>query len=216
MKRKSLDLSRFIIYAALVITAARYAGAFLASDLGTVTGVLSEIITGFMVVSGIGMGVLDVIGLGYIADSWRSALPRAGRKPGLRFIIITGFLLALFISGIGILTPFTVSRVNGSSIALALPGRELYFWAVLVNAAPYLIVAGIMVSTSGILTIDTAGDAADMRASESHNTRIEKPALERCALCGETYRSKAAHIRWRHPEAIAARVKSNGNIKEPV
>lgn len=216
MKRRSLDLSRFIIYSALVITAARYAGAFLASDLGTVSGVLSEIITGLMVVSGFGMGILDVIGLAYIADSWRLALPRAGRKPGLRFMIITGFLLALFISGIGILTPFTVSRVNGSSIALALPGRELYVWAVLVNAAPYLIVAGIMVSTSGILTIDAADNAADIRASDSHHTRIEKPVLNRCALCGETYRSKAAHIRWRHPETTAARVKSNGNIKESV
>src|SRR3972149_3242303 len=125
-KHRSLDLSRIIIYAALIVTAARYSGAFLASDLGEVTGALSDVVTAFMVISGFGMGVLDVIGLGYIADAWKTALPRIGKRASARFIILTGFLISLMVSGVGILAPFTVSRVHKASIGVTLPGSELY------------------------------------------------------------------------------------------
>ncbi len=209
-KHRSLDLSRIIIYAALIVTAARYSGAFLASDLGEVTGTLSEIITGFMVVSGFGMGVLDVVGLGYIADAWKTALPRTGHKPGTRFAILTVFLLSLMISGVGILAPFTVSRVHKASIAVTLPGSELYIWAVLVNIAPYLIVSGLMVATSNILTVP----ASD--APPTHDARIVRVDAEPviaphavCPHCGEAYRSWAAHLRWKHPEMT----KINGKVR---
>lgn len=205
MAKKSLDLSRLIIYSALIVTAARYAGAFLASDLGEVTGFLSDGITFFMVVSGIGMGVLDVIGVAYIADSWRGSLPRSGRKPGARFFILTGFLVSLMLSGVGILAPFTVARVNRVSIGIALPGGELYFWAVLVNIAPYLIVSGVMIATSHILAVPEsdpvapAALAADA-AGPARTTVIDARTTEICNVCGAEYRSKAAHYRWKHPE----------------
>lgn len=172
MKNKGLNYNRIVIYAALIVTAARYAGAFLASDLGEVTGVLSEIITGFMVISGFGMGVLDVIGLGYIADAWRGTLPRSGRKPGARFWILSAFLASLMISGVGILAPFTVARVHKTSIGVTLPGSELYIWAILVNIAPYLIVSGLMVATSNILIVPAADDIGEpVEAYTAHTDR---------------------------------------------
>jgi MFS family permease len=213
--RKGLDLSRVIIYAALIVTAARYAGAFLASDLGEVTGILSSILTAFMVVSGFGMGILDVIGIGYISDAWRQSLPRTGRKPGARFFILTGFLISLMAIGVGILAPFTVARVHKLSIAITLPGPELYFWAVLVNLSPYLIVSGLMVATSNILTVpavemvpvDNTAYTARTPDALSEPARVDaKPVFEVCAICEKEYKSKAAHYRWNHPElTIAAR-----------
>ena len=73
------DYSGLIIWAALLVTVVRYSGAFVASDVGRVTGWLSDAISIGMAVSGVGMGILDVIGTAYIAEGWRRNLPARGK-----------------------------------------------------------------------------------------------------------------------------------------
>jgi MFS family permease len=150
------DYSALIIWAALLVTVARYVGAFLASDLGEVNGWVSEGLTILMGVSGLGMGVLDVLGLAYVFDGWRKVLPKAGDHWSSRFKVLTGFVASLFVAGVCILVPFTVSRISSQSMAEALGGKAtwgVWFWSLAVNLAPYLLIGGVTFSQAGFVTI---------------------------------------------------------------
>lgn len=155
-KRKGRDYSQMLLWAAAIVTVARYAGAFVASDVGELAGWVSELITFSMIFTGIGMGVLDVIGGAYIFDGWRRALPRRGAKWSNRFQLLTFFVFALILVGIGILVPFTVSRVTDQTMSQVLPLWALWVWAAAVNIAPYLLIGGVVMSQAGIVTVTQA------------------------------------------------------------
>lgn len=145
-KQKGHDYSTILIWAAAVVSVVRYSAAFIASDMGKIEGVLSEIITFLLGVSGLGMGLLDTIGGTYLFDGWRRVMPRAGDRWPFRFKVLTFFVFALFVTGIIILAPFTMSRVAHVSIVDILgSGGWLAFWSVLVNAAPALLIGGVAV-----------------------------------------------------------------------
>jgi len=155
-RRKGRDYSQMLIWAAALVTVARYAGAFVASDVGELSGAVSSLITGSMVITGLGMGVLDVIGGAYIFDGWRRALPRRGAKWSSRFRLLTVFVFSLILVGIGILIPFTVSRVADQTMSQVLPGWSLWLWAAAVNVAPYLLIGGVVMSQAGVVTVRVA------------------------------------------------------------
>ena len=155
-KRKKRDYSQMLLWAATLVTVARYAGAFAASDVGELEGWVSDLITYSMIVTGFGMGVLDVIGGAYIFDGWRRALPRRGAKWSSRFRLLTVFVFGLILVGIGILIPFTVSRVLHTPISQVLPGWGIWVWAGMVNIAPYLLIGGVVMSQAGVVTVTTA------------------------------------------------------------
>lgn len=142
---KGRDYSGLLIWSAALVTVVRYSAAFVASDMGQITGVLSEAVTLLLGLSGIGMGVLDVFGGTYLFDGWRHAIPAQGKKWTIRFKALTFLVFSLIISGVFILVPFTVSRVNHQSMADVLIGRELWWWAILVNVTPYLIIGGVAI-----------------------------------------------------------------------
>jgi len=144
-QQKGHDYSTILIWSAAVVTVVRYAAAFIASDLGEITGWLSELITILMGLSGLGMGILDVIGGTYLFDAVRRKMPKSGEHWKPQFKVLTGFVVTLMITGIGILVPFTVSRVTHTSMADVLSGNWLTGWAFLVNLAPYLLIGGVAV-----------------------------------------------------------------------
>lgn len=144
MKQKGHDYSTILIWSAAVVTVVRYAAAFIASDMGEITGWVSTTITVLMGLSGLGMGVLDVIGGTYLFDGWRRAMPATGAHWTFRFRMLTGFVFALMATGVFILVPFTVSRVTHESMAMVLDTKtSLTWWALLVNIAPYLLIGGV-------------------------------------------------------------------------
>ena len=145
MKQKGHDYSTLLIWSAAVVTVVRYAAAFIASDMGEITGVLSELITVLMGLSGLGMGILDVIGGTYLFDGWRRSMPKSGQSWSSRFKVLTAFVFSLIFTGVLILVPFTVSRVTHTSMASVLEGGWLAGWALLVNLAPYLLIGGVAV-----------------------------------------------------------------------
>ena len=146
MKPKGHDYSTILIWAAAIVTVVRYAAAFIASDVGEITGRLSEAITILMGLSGLGMGILDVIGGTYLFDGWRRSMPAAGKSWSTRFKVLTGFVFMLMATGVMILVPFTESRVTHSSMEAVLgDGSGLTWWALLVNLAPYLLIGGVAV-----------------------------------------------------------------------
>lgn len=153
-KQKGRDYSEMLIWSAAIVTVVRYIAAFIASDAGEITGVLSNVITYFMGVSGLGMGILDVFGGAYLFDGWRRAMPASGKTWSFRFKMLTVFVFAMILSGIGILVPFTISRVTHASMAVVLQSESLTLWAILVNIAPYLLIGGVAVG-SQIVTVSS-------------------------------------------------------------
>lgn len=145
-KQKGHDYSTLLIWAAAVVTVVRYAAAFIASDMGEITGWLSTTITVLMGLSGLGMGILDVIGGTYLFDGWRRVMPATGKAWSSRFKVLTGFVFMLMATGVMILVPFTMSRVTHESMAVVLNTEgKLTWWALLVNLAPYLLIGGVSV-----------------------------------------------------------------------
>lgn len=146
MKQKGHDYSDLLIWSAAIVTVVRYAAAFIASDVGEITGTLSQAITWLMGLSGLGMGVLDVIGGTYLFDGWRRSMPAVDKRWSSRFKVLTVFVFALMLTGVMILVPFTMSRVTHSSMAVILDSdTKLTWWALLVNLAPYLLIGGVAV-----------------------------------------------------------------------
>lgn len=145
-KSKGHDYSTLLIWSAAIVTVVRYAAAFIASDVGEITGSLSTVITWLMGLSGLGMGVLDVIGGTYLFDGWRRSMPAAGKAWPTRFKVLSVFVFALTITGVMILVPFTMSRVTHTSMSVILDSdTKLTWWALLVNLAPYLLIGGVAI-----------------------------------------------------------------------
>ncbi len=142
---KGRDYSGMLIWSAAVVTVVRYSAAFVASDMGEITGSWSEAVTLLLGLSGIGMGVLDVFGGTYLFDGWRHAIPAQGKRWTIRFRALTFLVFGLIISGVFILVPFTVSRVRHESMDAVLTGQNLWWWAVLVNVTPYFIIGGVAI-----------------------------------------------------------------------
>lgn len=153
-QQKGHDYSTLLIWAAALVTVVRYAAAFIASDLGIITGWLSDAITIALGLSGLGMGILDVIGGTYLFDGWRRAMPSINHSWTSRFKTLTFFVIALIVSGVLILVPFTVSRVRHTSMEVVLgDGIWLTGWALLVNVAPYLLIGGVAVGNQ-VVSVD--------------------------------------------------------------
>jgi hypothetical protein len=197
------DYSTMIIWAALLVTVTRYSGAFVASDVGEVSGVWSTVLTVFMALSGVGMGFLDVLGLAYVFDGWRRNLPASGAKWSSRFQVLTVFVIGLFVAGLAILTPFTVSRVNAEGMSATL-GDGVWWWSLAVNLAPLLLIGGVTFSQSGFVTVRQEPAPVKHHApTENANARM-MGALKTypCPHCVEVFDSQqaqAAHVRWKHP-----------------
>jgi len=154
-KQQGSDYSELLIWAAALVTVVRYAAAFIASDATEISGTLSEIITIAMGISGLGMGVLDVIGGAYLFTGWQKKMPKNGDAWSFRFKVLSFFAIGLIVNGIFILIPFTMSRVAGVTIHHILgDGGLLFGWSAVVNIAPYLLIAGVAVGNN-IVTIET-------------------------------------------------------------
>lgn len=149
--KRGTDYSQLLIWSAVLVTVARYAGAFVASDVGELKGWASEALTVSMLLSGLGMGVLDVLGGAYLFDGWRRVMPKSGERWPFRFRVLTVFVFGLILVGIGILIPFTVSRVSHKPMLETL-GNLVWLWSALVNVAPYLLIGGVATANTGIVS----------------------------------------------------------------
>lgn len=141
-KQKGHDYSRLLLIGSFLVVAIRYAGAFVASDVGAIEGTSSTVTTVFMAISGIGMGFLVVFGQSYTFDGWRRATPKAGQRVTWRFALLTLVVFLLILMDVAILVPFTVSRIRHESISAVL-GEWDWLWSVSVNIAPALLLAGV-------------------------------------------------------------------------
>ncbi len=157
MKNKGHDYSEILIWAAALVTVVRYAAAFIASDATEIPVWLSELITIAMGISGLGMGVLDVIGGAYLFTGWQKKMPKNNDPWSFKFKVLSFFAIGLIVNGILILIPFTASRVSGHTMFDILgEGFFLYAWSAVVNIAPYLLIGGVAVGTQ-MVSIESGG-----------------------------------------------------------
>jgi hypothetical protein len=176
-KQQGSDYSELLIWAAALVTVVRYAAAFIASDATEISGTLSEIITIAMGISGLGMGVLDVIGGAYLFTGWQKKMPANGAAWSFRFKVLSFFAIGLIVNGIFILIPFTMSRVEGVTIHHILgDGVLLFGWSAVVNIAPYLLIAGVAVGNNvvSIATNEQTNGSPNGSQSEQKNTNGER------------------------------------------
>lgn len=144
MKLKGRDLSSELIWAAALVGMIRYAAAFLASDVGQIIGVTSEIITVLLGVSGFAMGILGTFGTTYLFDGWRKKMPASGQPWAFKFNVLTGFVVLAFVCELAILVPFTVSRMEHTTMS-AILGGGVWWWSTAVNIMPMLLLGGVSV-----------------------------------------------------------------------
>lgn len=166
-KNQGHDYSEILIWAAALVTVVRYAAAFIASDATEINALLSEIITIAMGISGLGMGILDVIGGAYLFTGWQKKMPVNGAAWSFKFKVLTFFAIGLIVNGILILIPFTASRVSGNTMFHILgDGFFLYAWSAVVNIAPYLLIGGVAVGTQ-MVSIETVQNGGQMTGQKA-------------------------------------------------
>ena len=175
-KQQGSDYSELLIWAAALVTVVRYAAAFIASDATEINAMLSELITIAMGISGLGMGVLDVIGGAYLFTGWQKKMPANGQAWSFRFKVLSFFAVGLIVNGILILIPFTASRVSGNTMFHILgDGFFLYAWSAVVNVAPYLLIGGVAVGNN-VVTVNTNEQAnGSANGSQSEKKQANEP-----------------------------------------
>lgn len=155
-KQKGHDYSTIIIWASVIIGAVRYSAAFLAADLGKIEGVLSELVTYMLGISGVAMGILGSLGTAYIFDGWRKKIPASGDKWSNKFKALTVFVMLSFITELLILVPFTESRVRHVSIEDVLSGG-VWWWSMAVVAMPIILIGGVSLGNQVVTVVAESG-----------------------------------------------------------
>jgi hypothetical protein len=174
---RGMDLGRLLLWAAVIVSAPRWAGAMLAADVSHIEGWLSAFLNAANTISGLGMGVLEVIATAYLLDALRSHKPTIThhRRSGdvvtanWRFYGILIFAAGLLAMTPMVLAPYMVSRMVGMDIGGALETRPWqYVWSIVVVIVPVFVVGGVAFAQSGLVTIGKAAGA----------TQVAEPALQ--------------------------------------
>jgi len=151
MKGK-LNLRWFLIFSSVAVEIPRFAGMFLAADVATLDPWLSNLLHWGSVISGLFMGVLYAVGAMFLSHGLMKALQNKSlaetkKMMNLKFIaliFITGFIIYM---AVALLTPYTVSRMTGQTLADTL-GADAHGWAMLASIAPLLLMIGAFMSGS--------------------------------------------------------------------
>jgi hypothetical protein len=169
--------STLLIWSAALISVVRYMGAFIASDVGSITGWASEALIVLMGITGIGMGLLDSIGTAFLFNGWRMTMPKTGYKWPFKFKILTFFVFGLIIDGLIILVPFTVSRVTGVGMGTVL-GKEIWWWATAVNISPFMLLGGVVSGNANMISDDSSVSSSETyrKVPESYQKETGKLA----------------------------------------
>lgn len=171
------DWSNRLIWATILVTVVRYMAAFAASDVGIIEGFWSDVITFFLSLTGLGMGILDTVGGGLLFNGWSRVFPKNGQAWSLRFKILTLCVFTLVLSGLIILVPFTMSRLAHESVLDALGGKSnvwAWVWSTMVNLIPYVLVAGVFTGNKIVEGMETESYQKDEKVTRKVTDNGEK------------------------------------------
>ncbi len=151
---KGRDYGGVIMWAAVLVSAPRWAGAFIAADTAAMPPLIDGLLNYANMLSGLAMGPLEVIGAAYLLDAWGRMKPRKthnAKRRDQRWLILTGFVVGLFLLMPLILAPYIVARMNQATVAAVVPTWFQYAWAVAVVLSPAFIVGGGAVARDGLV-----------------------------------------------------------------
>jgi len=158
---KLKDWADKLIWATILVAVVRYSAAFMASDVGKIEGLSSDVVTFFLTLTGLGMGLLDTLGGGLLFNGWSKVFPKAGSRWSMKFKILTFCVLSLVVSGMVILVPFTMSRLAHESVLETLGGKTnawSWVWSGMVNFIPYVLIVGIFAGNKMVTSLEEESD----------------------------------------------------------
>jgi hypothetical protein len=201
--KKNIDVVWMITIAAALVTVVRYSAAFISSDMGQITGALSDWVTFFMGVTGLGMGILDVFGGAYLFNGWRKVMPRSGVKWSFKFKTLTFFVFGLISAGMIILVPFTISRITQTSVADVLgKGFGMWFWSSMVNIVPYFLVGGVFAGNKAIAE-ESSGETSNGGESSNEVSKKDGNSLESSKKVSSDWRKIRPTLKPKDLEKLA-------------
>ncbi len=164
--RGGMDMGRALLWSAVVVEAPRWAGAMLAADTHQLAGWLSVFLNAANTISGLAMGLVNVVSTAYMLDALRRERPtitvhrKAGNfeKRNWRFMGLLLFVGGLLVLTPFVLAPFIVSRMTGDTMAASLGDRLLqYAWAVMVVVSPIFVIGGVAFAHPGLVKMGNQG-----------------------------------------------------------
>ena len=162
-----------LIWATVLVTVVRYSAAFMASDVGQIKGFASSVVTFFLTLTGLGMGILDTLGGGLLFNGWSKVFPKAGTRWSMKFKILTFCVFSLIVSGMIILVPFTMSRLANESVLDALGGKFsnwAWIWAGMVNFIPYILIIGVFAGNKMVTDLESSESSQKVSSHEEKVT----------------------------------------------
>lgn len=201
--RANREYGQVIMWAAIIVSAPRWAGAFIAADTAAIPPLVDGALQYLNMVSGFGMGLIEVLGTAYLLDAWARMKPRKtwnAKHLNQRWLILTGFVAGLFLLMPIILAPYMVARMNGTTVAAVAPAWFEYVWAVAAVLSPAFIIGGVAVARDGgLVARSQPAPAADVGLSAKNKpvgkpTPAAKQAEERfaCPQCDRSFGSGQA------------------------
>lgn len=174
-----MNYGRLLLWAAVIVAVPRWAGAFIAADVAEMPAWVSEGLHIASLVSGIGMGILEVVAAAYMLEAWSRLKPYASHNAksiNYRWKILTGFIIGLFVLMPFILAPYVVSRINSSGIGEALGGNNtyIYVWSIAVVLSPAFIVGGVAAASDDLVQVKQSKQPKVKAESKSQKSAGEK------------------------------------------
>lgn len=159
MKPK-IDYGKLLMWSAVIVSMPRWAGAFISADVSEIPHWVNEALHYGNLVSGFGMGLLEVLASAYMLESWGQMKPRKthnAKSLDHRWLVLTVFVAGLFILMPFILAPYVVSRMTAVPIGEAITNPFWrHAWAVAVVLSPAFIVGGVAVASGDLVSGETA------------------------------------------------------------
>ena len=203
-----MDLGRVLLWSAVTVEAPRWAGAMLAADLKDINSWLSTALNTGNTVSGVAMGLVNVVATAYMLDALRRERPTitVHRKSGTadklnwRFYGMLVFVVGLLVLTPFVLAPYMVSRMTGETLETVLGSMPWqYVWSTTVVLAPIFVIGGVSFAQPGLVTM-----RAESASEEPEEAKVSVQVSEKSNGRPATYGKWRT---WRKvPEAERARI----------
>jgi hypothetical protein len=188
-----LDKGTVLLYSAVAVGAPRWAGAFLAADVGVVSDAVSGWLNVFNVLSGIAMAPLEVLTIMYMLDALRRGKMVVKAKDKTRInwkwwgVLL--FVIGLFVLTPCILAPFIMSRMNATGMAgILTTGTLQLLWSVFVVFAPIFMVGGVAFATRIATSTETG-------SQKSKTVYPRACSVENCDYVASNRYAYSAHMK---------------------
>ncbi len=182
MKNRTIDYGKILMWCAVLVSMPRWAGAFISADTAVIPPFINELLHILNLLSGLGMGVLEVLASAYILDAWGKLKPKRtynAKRLDHRWVVLTGFVVGLFVMMPVILAPYVVARMTAVSVSDVLgAGAFRAIWAVAVVLSPAFIVGGVAIANGNLINEKETSQATKMKPVKQPKRKPDKQPLQ--------------------------------------